>query len=83
MNRQLTDDEREFLKGCDVFKPYSSIDEYIADIRRCLTLSSWHYTDDQAKTLMANPTRKVWIQEAFANREPAGDIAADVGYCCG
>lgn len=75
--------EREFFDSCDSFKNYSNIDEYKADIRRWLTLSSWHYSEEKANELMEMAERAVWIEQAFQNKEPASAIAADVGYCCG
>lgn len=76
-------EEKEFLRGCNQFKDYASIDEYIADIRRWLMLSSYHCSEEEAAKLTENPVRKKWIEESFENKEPAADIAADVGYFCG
>ena len=79
----MNKEEREFFESCDLFKDYQSIEEYRADIRRYLTLSSWHYSEEMADEIMSMPGRVNWIERAFAEREPAADIAVDVGYFCG
>lgn len=79
----MSDAEKGFFNSCDKFKNYPSIEEYTADIRRWLTLSSWHYSEEEAKKLTEDPTRKEWIHKAFEDKKPAADIAADVGYFCG
>ena len=79
----MSDADKEFFNSCDEFKDYPSIEEYTADIRRWLTLSSWHYSEEEAKRFTEIPVRKKWIEESFENKEPAADIAADVGYFCG
>lgn len=81
MVRPLTDEERAFLDGCTIFKPYSSIDEYIEDIRRCLTLSSWHYSVEEAER--RTQTEMQYIRKAYEEHEPADYAATEVGYCCG
>ncbi len=79
----MNTDDREFLDSCEEFKDYASIDEYIADIRRWLALSSWHYSEEQVDKLLADPIRMKWVEEAFEEKEAVSDIASDVGYCCG
>ena len=79
----MNKEDRAFFDSCDSYKNYENIDEYKKDIRRWLTLSSWHYTEEQADELMAMKERTAWIEQAFDNKEPVADIAADVGYCCG
>lgn len=75
--------DRQFYESCDTFKNYANIDDYKADIRRWLMLSSWHYTGEEADNLMTAPNRAEWIKRAFEEREPVSDIASDVGFCCG
>lgn len=77
----MTDKERDFYNGCDSFKDYANIDEYKADIRRWLTLSSWHYSEADAGRIIEQ--NKAYIERAYEAKEPAGDAAAEVGYCCG
>ena len=77
MNRE----DQEFFESCDVFKEYKSIEEYEADIRRYLTLSSWHYSEKMADEIVSSSG--ILIERAFAEKEPAADIAVDVGYSCG
>ena len=79
----MSDADKEFFNSCDEFKNYPSIEEYAADIRRWLTLSSWHYSEEEAKKLTEDHTRKEWIHKAFEDKEPAADIAAGGGYFCG
>lgn len=77
----MTKEEREFFVGCDSFKNYTSIDEYIVDIIRYLTLSSWHYSENEAKELIERD--KNYIKDCFKKKEPVADVAVDVGYSCG
>ena len=77
----MTDEESKFMMDCDVFKDYASIEEYKADIRRYLTLSGWHYSVEQADEIVTRSA--VLIDRAFAENEPAADIAVDIGYGCG
>jgi hypothetical protein len=79
----MSTEDRAFFDSCDESRAYNSLDEYTADIRRWLILSSWQYSEEQADKLLADPIRKAWVQEAFEKREPVSDIASDVGYCCG
>ena len=79
----MNKEEQEFFEGCDVFKDYQSVEEYRADIRRYLTLSSWHYSAEMADEIMSMPGRARAIEQAFEEKEPAADIAVDVGYFCG
>lgn len=77
----MTNEERAFFESCDSYKNYSSIDEYIEDIRHWLTLSSWHYSEQRAQELIE--ANKAYIEKAYASREPASDAGAEVGFCCG
>lgn len=77
----MTDKEREFYLSCDSFKNYANIDEYKADILAWLMLSSWHYSEEQAKERMK--LEEAYIEKSYADRVPAADTAADVGYGCG
>ena len=77
----MNDEERKFMMDCDVFRDYTSIEEYKADIRRYLTLSSWHYSEEMADEIVT--TNDILIDRAFAENEPAADIAVDIGYSCG
>lgn len=77
----MTKEEREFFDGCEAFKNYGSLDEYIADIHKWLTLSSWKYSDEAAdRHIKAN---MAYIERAYENREPAADVGAEVGFCGG
>lgn len=83
-DRDFTEEEREFFKSCDSFKNYSNIEEYLADIYHYLYLSSFHYSKEEVdKIFRIEPIRRKWVDESFAKKEPAADIAVDVGYFCG
>ena len=73
--------DREFFDSCYSFKNYAGIEEYKADIRRWLTMSDWHYTEEQADSLVEQ--NSAYINSAFNDRESAADAGAEVGYCCG
>lgn len=77
----MTKEEREFFVSCDSFKNYTSIDEYIVDTIRYLTLSSWQYSENEAKELIERD--KSYIKDCFKKKEPVADVAVDVGYNCG
>lgn len=77
----MTNDEKAFVKGCCKFKNYANIKEYVADIQKCLELSSWHYSAEQAKKLVENDME--YIKKAFKDKDPADYVAADIGFICG
>lgn len=77
----MTNEERDFYKGCMVFKKYNSLDEYIDDIRKCLMLSDWQYSERQANERIK--VNRSAIKADYANKEPAWDSAMEAGYCCG
>lgn len=79
----MSEEERAFFDRCDSFKNYATIDEYKADIRRWLTLSSWHYSEEAADALINLPASAEWIKQAFESGEPASSIGVDIGYGCG
>ena len=68
-------------RECKVFKDYRSIDEYIEDLVLCLMFSTWHYTEEQARQLVAD--RMDYVKEAFEEREPADSSCSEVGYVAG
>ncbi len=77
----MTNDEKKFIQGCCKFKDYADIGEYVADIQKCLELSSWHYSTEEAKKIVE--CEMDFIQKAFKGKEPADDVAAEIGYSCG
>ena len=77
----MTQKEKAFYEGCTEFKNYSSLDEYIEDIRKCLMLSDWHYSEQESDRQIKENFD--FIKDAYNNKEPALITAADAGYCCG
>lgn len=77
----MSKEDREFFDGCDDFKNYADIEEYKADIKRWLTLSSWGYSEERADKLIKQ--NDAYIEKAFNEREPASDAGAEVGFSCG
>ena len=77
----MNKEKSKFVMDCDVFKEYTSIEEYKADIRRYLTLSGWHYSVEEADKIVSRSADS--IGRAFADNEPAADIAVGIGYGCG
>ncbi len=77
----MNEEESKFMMDCDVFKDYTSIEEYKADIRKYLTLSGWHYSVEEADKIVSRSA--ILIDRAFAENEPAADIAVGIGYGCG
>lgn len=79
----MTEEEREFSRSCDTFKDYASIDEYLTDIYRYLSLS-FNYSKEEVDDIFCKfPVRRKWVEESFEKKKPAADIAVDVGYFCG
>ena len=76
-----TDEERKFMHSCDSFKDHSGIEEYKEDIKKCLILSSWGYTQAEAEHIVAS--EQLYIEKAFNEKVPSGDAAIDIGYICG
>ena len=77
----MNEEESKFMMDCNMFKDYVSIEEYKADIRRYLPLSGWHYSVEEADKIVTRSA--ILIDRAFAENEPAADIAVDIGYGCG
>lgn len=77
----MTEKEEIFYKECFRHKHYDSIDDFKIDIIKLLILSSWHYTEEQAKELVVSEEK--FISECFARGETVADVVVDIGYCCG
>lgn len=77
----MTKKEKAFYESCIAFKSYGGLDEYIEDIRKCLMLSDWHYSEQQANERIEE--NRSFIETAFNDGEPALSAAANAGYCCG
>ena len=82
MIRKMTEEEAEKLceERC-TFLDYKDIQEYIEDIVVCLVYSPWHYSEERARQQCVE--RMAWVEESFERKEPADDVVADIGYCCG
>ena len=82
MRRELTQEEDDFLCAeCKSFKPGTTFEAYLADIRRYLILCPWHFEPEHADERISwnmNP-----IRESYEKQEPVADIALDIGYTCG
>lgn len=77
----MTDDERAYYDRCDIYDPSMSYEEYVVNIFRCLMLSDWHYSADEA-TRRIQAEYKI-IQRAFEEKQSVLEAMVDVGYCCG
>lgn len=73
--------DQTFWDSCKSFKDYKSLDEYIADIRKCLILSDWRYSEQKANEKIKE--NRSFIEAAYKNKESAWRAAMDAGYCCG
>ena len=60
---------------------YENIDEYIKDVCKWLTLSDWHYSEEEAMRLIK--MRAAWIEECYDCQAPIDLAGAEAGYCCG
>ena len=79
----MTEEERAFKRSCDVFKNYSNIDEYIADIRQLLMIGiiNRRYTEQAAEKIVQDNMH--FIEDDFSNGIDAVASAVDIAYCCG
>ncbi len=66
---------------CEKFDDTQTLEDYISAICKYLTLCSWHYSMTQAKA-RAKQYDEI-IKKAYGNKETVGDIAMDIGFCCG
>lgn len=76
---KLNDDD--FFHNCDKRRKYARLDEYKADVKRWLTLSSWHYTEEQAEDIINQRIRDV--EQSFKSKECVSDCGAEIGFFCG
>ena len=82
MRFKSEEEERKFVKGCEEFKDYSSVDEYIEDAVMCLALyRPWHYTEETARDRLEN--YREYVERCYSDKIPADDLAMDVGFTCG
>ena len=58
-----------------------SYEEYVVHVYRCLLLSSWHYTEEQA----LSPIRKEagFIRQEYDAKETVVSTMVEAGYSCG
>jgi|GEM_PF-4106220 hypothetical protein len=79
----MTDEERNFEKSCDIFKDYKTIDEYIDDIRQLLMIGIIYnrYSKKEADEVISKNIN--FIKENFANKKDACFCAVNIAYCCG
>lgn len=77
----MTENEEIFFRGCFKHKRYDSIEDFKIDIIKFLTLSSWHYKEDEAKEIVISEEK--FISECFARGETVSDVGAEIGYFCG
>ncbi len=79
----MTDEERNFEKSCDIFKDYKTIDEYIDDIRQLLMIGIIYnrYSKKEADEVISKNIN--FIKEDFVNKKDACFCAVNIAYCCG
>lgn len=66
---------------CETFNEKHTLDDYKEMICKYLMLCSWKYTKESAEERVKLYSDA--ISEAYAKKETVGDIALDIGYCCG
>ncbi len=77
----MTNKEKELYESCWSFKNYSSIDDYIKDVRECLILGDYHYSAKEADTLIDE--QRNYIERVYDARDPACKTALGIGFGCG
>ena len=73
-------EKRKRLSECGQFKDYSSIDEYIEDVKFCL-IHSCRYSEESAENFAE--VKKDEIEECYNRKCPAYDLAMDYYPLCG
>ena len=81
MNKESDADTAAFELSWDEFGDYKNVEEYISDIGKWLVRSTWHYSVEQADRII--DSEKAFICKSYSEKKPAGDVAMDIGYCCG
>lgn len=71
----------DYASGCDSFKDYGSIDEYIRDIIIVLMESYPGHSEEESRFLVK--CNMEYIKSSFEYGEPAAYCSIEVGYCCG
>ncbi len=79
----VTDEEKSFMKSCNEFKEYGSIDEYINDIRRLLMIGIMppRFSEKNANKLINEELE--YIKSDFEQKIDACACAVNIAYCCG
>ena len=63
------------------FNKDSSFEEYIRDIKRFLTLSTWQYTEESAEYIVEE--EMCTVKSYYAWEKPVAEVAIEIGYGCG
>ncbi|MCC8131471.1 MAG: hypothetical protein LUC38_02825 [Oscillospiraceae bacterium] len=79
----MTDEERKkFLyRECERFDGSMTYEEYEAAIKKYLMLCDWRYSEEGAEERVMKD--REYIQGEFKKKMTVGDVAIDIGYCCG
>lgn len=73
--------DKEFMEWCELPHDYETFEDYMSDVRRWLTLSSWKYSGNLLDYVM---DVHLWqIVEGYARGDTIGDTGAEAGFFCG
>ncbi len=66
---------------CEIPGESRSIDEYTAKIIKYLMLCDWSYSEEAATRLVEKAAG--YIRKCHTENATVGDVAVNIGYCCG
>ena len=76
-----TERERFLYRECETRDKCRSIDEYTAMIVKYLMLCDWAYSEEAATELVKKAAG--YIRKCHTEKVTVGDVAVNIGYCCG
>lgn len=82
MKKMSEQEASRYTEECRSFKHYKSINDYKEDVVTCLVYSPWHYSEERARKIVEDE-RAEYVKTAYAEKEPAYDCCAEVGFHCG
>ena len=70
-----------YYRSCNVYDPHMSYEEYVVHVFRCLVISSWHYSPEEATEVIRK--NSAFIKTSYEHKWTIIDTMVDIGYSCG
>lgn len=68
-------------KGYETFEASMSLDDYLKALQRCLMMSDWHYSEEEAEKHLS--LEMLHVRSYYSDKEAPWNAAIDIGYICG